>query len=281
MLPLSSATPDPVEIDEFINMFDAPTRTAIRENLVEFGNAVAGRGPVLNEALAELPGALEVLEPVMRNLASPETGLDRFVAAISAAAAEVAPVAETQAELFVNLDTTFTSLARVARPFIQETISETPPTFAVATETLPTIRPFLRNSATLFTELRPGIQELASTAPTIGDALETGVPALRESPALNRELAPTTEALQRFNDNAGVRSGLSRLAADGRHLRAGDPVHRPGADRLQLRHPAVPQRGQRDQQRYGRALAAGDRVRASKRPEQRGHLRGLRRQRRR
>ncbi len=211
VLPLSSATPDPVEIDEFLNMFDAPTRTAIRENLVEFGNAVAGRGPVLNEALAELPGALEVLEPVMRNLASPETGLDRFVAAISAAAAEVAPVAETQAELFVNLDTTFTSLARVARPFIQETISETPPTFAVATETLPTIRPFLRNSATLFTELRPGIQELASTAPTIGDALETGVPALRESPALNRELAPTTEALQRFNDNAGVRSGLSRL----------------------------------------------------------------------
>lgn len=211
VLPLSAATPEPVEIDEFLSMFDAPTTAAIQDNLVEFGNALAGRGPALNEALGELPAALEVLEPVARNLASVDTGLDRFVSAVTAVAAEVAPVAETQAQLFVNLDITFTALADVARPFIQETISETPPTFAVATETLPTIRPFLRNSATLFGELQPGVQELAATAPTIGDALETGVPALRESPTLNRELAPTARSLQRFNDNAGARSGLSRL----------------------------------------------------------------------
>ena len=44
----------------------------------------------------------------------------------------MAPVAEIQAQLFVYLDTTFTALARVARPFIQETISETPPTLDVA-----------------------------------------------------------------------------------------------------------------------------------------------------
>ena len=112
--------------------------------------------------------------------------------------------------MFVNLDTTFTALASVA-PSIQETIVETPPTFAVATDTLPVIRPFLANSATLFRELRPGIRELAAAAPGIADSLEAGVPALRESPKLNRQLAPTARALQRFNDNATARSGLSRL----------------------------------------------------------------------
>ena len=210
VVPLSAATPEPVDIDDFLDTFDEPTRTAIQANLVEFGNALAGRGPDLNAALGKLPGALEYLQPVMKNLGASDTRFERFIVSISAAAAEVAPVAEQQAEMFVNLDTTFTALASVA-PSLQETIVETPPTFAVATDTLPTIRPFLANSAGLFAELRPGVRELAAAAPNIADSLEAGVPALRESPKLNRQLAPTARALQRFNDNATARSGLSRL----------------------------------------------------------------------
>src|SRR5690606_4027269 len=99
------------------------------------------------------------LEPVMRNLAAPRTDLAGFVRGASAAAAEVAPVAEEQARMFASLDTTFTALARVA-PFVQETIVETPPTFTTASSTLPVIRPFLANSAGLFAELRPGVRQL-------------------------------------------------------------------------------------------------------------------------
>ena len=210
VVPREAARPEPVDIDDFLETFDEPTQVAIQANLVEFGNAVAGRGPDLNAALGELPATLRYLEPVAENLSAPETRFDRFIAGISAAAAEVAPVAEQQAEMFVNLDTTFTALARVA-PSIQETIVETPPTFAAATEGFPTIRPFLSNSAGLFAELRPGIGELSAAAPSIAEALEAGAPALRESPKLNRQLAPTAEALQRFNDDAAARGGLARL----------------------------------------------------------------------
>jgi virulence factor Mce-like protein len=210
-IPLSQARPEPVEIDEFLSMFDAPTRAAIQDGLFEFGNAVAGRGPALNEALGVLPSVLEHLEPVTANLAAPDTGLARFVAALAATAAEVAPVAETQAQLFVSLDTTFGALAEVARPFIQETISESPPTLDAGTRALPVVRPFLAHSAELFTELQPGVETLAETAPVLTDAIETGIPALRASPELNRAVASTALALQRFNDDSGVRSGLSRL----------------------------------------------------------------------
>ena len=209
-VPLSAARPQPVDIDDFFDTFDEPTRVAIQANLVEFGNALAGRGPDLNAALGKLPGALEELQPVMANLGARETRLERFVAGLAAAAAEVAPVAEQQASMFVALDTTFTALASVA-PALQETIVETPPTFAVATDTLPTIRPFLANSAGLFAELRPGVRELTAAATPLAEALEAGVPALRESPQLNRELAPTARSLQAFNDNATARSGLDRL----------------------------------------------------------------------
>jgi phospholipid/cholesterol/gamma-HCH transport system substrate-binding protein len=211
VVPLSAATPQPVEIDQVLSTFDVPTRTAIQENLFEFGNALAGRGPELNAAIGRLPGVLRVLQPVMKNLGSQETNLERFIVASGQIAAEVAPVAETQAELFVNLDTTFTALAQVARPFIQETISETPPTFEVGTRALPVIRPFLDHSAALFTDLQPGVREIAATAPTIADTLETGTPVLRDSPTFNRELAPTTASLLAFNNDSVVRSGLGRL----------------------------------------------------------------------
>lgn len=211
VVPLSAAHPVPVDIDDVFNTFDQPTREAIQTNLVEFGNAVAGRGPVLNEAIGELPSVLRNLEPVMENLGSTRTGLERFVVATAAAAAEVAPVAETQASMFRNLDTTFTAFAEVARPFLQETISETPPTFDTATETLPTIRPFLAHSAELFDDLRPGAQAIAASSPAIADALEAGTPVLREAPAFNRELGPTAASLLAFNDNDAVRAGLARL----------------------------------------------------------------------
>ena len=209
-IPIAQATPEPVEIDEVLSTFDAPTRAAVQESLVEFGNALAGRGPALNEALGTLPSVLERLEPVTANLAAPNTGLERFVRALAASAAEVAPVAETQARLFVSLDTTFSALAEVA-PSIQETISESPPTLDAGTRALPVVRPFLAHSATLFTELEPGVQALAETAPVLTSAIQTGTPALRASPALNRALASTAEALERFNDDAGARDGLSRL----------------------------------------------------------------------
>ena len=45
-LPLEAAHPEPVEIDQFLNIFDAadPDRRR-RQNLVAFGDALAGRGP--------------------------------------------------------------------------------------------------------------------------------------------------------------------------------------------------------------------------------------------
>src|SRR5947209_194882 len=43
-LPLANAHPTPVQIDDLLNMFDAPTRRANQVNLVTFGDTFAGRG---------------------------------------------------------------------------------------------------------------------------------------------------------------------------------------------------------------------------------------------
>ena len=210
IVPLAADHPKPVEIDQVLNTFDKPTRTAIQGNLVAFGDALAGRGPDLNAALGQLPPLLNLLEPVARNLAAPSTGLGRFFHALSDTAAEVAPVAETQAQMFVSLDTTFGAFASVARPFIQQTISETPPTLDTVIRTSPRIRSFLGHSATLFADLRPGVRALSENSPTIASALETGADVLPDTPRLNAQLGPTARTLGAFAQNPNVNGGVTR-----------------------------------------------------------------------
>jgi virulence factor Mce-like protein len=210
-IPISHARPETVDLDQVLRIFNAPTRLAIRRNLIGFGDALAGRGNDINVALGQLEPLLRRLTPVMRTLSSPRTNLTGFVRALGATAAEVAPVAETQARLFTSLDVTFGALARVARPFIQQTISKTPPTLDQANRSLPVIRPFLANSATLFADLRPGVRALVQTAPTLSHAIGVGIPALRRSPQLNAQLPPTAESLLAFSRNAGARRGIDRL----------------------------------------------------------------------
>ena len=101
-IPLANATPAPVEFDEFLNMFDAPTRAAIQANLRGFGDAFAGRGAGLNQAIGALAPLLRDVVPVLRNLSSADTDLARFDRRARRAARIVAPAAETQAQLFVG-----------------------------------------------------------------------------------------------------------------------------------------------------------------------------------
>ena len=210
-IPLSAARPEPVDIDQFFDMFDERTREAIKRNQAGFGNAFAGRGPQLNAAFGSIRQALEHGQPALRNLVSPSTGFGEFWRALEELSATVAPVAETQASMFVALDRTFAAFARVSRPFIQETISKGPPTLDAVNADLPALRPFLDDSARFFTAFKPGAKALAETSPTIDAALRAGIPALNRSPALYAQLTPTAEALLDFQSAPGVSSGLGLL----------------------------------------------------------------------
>ncbi len=209
---VSASRPAAVELDEFFNMFDAPARVGSRNNFQGFGNGLAGRGQDVNTAIEGLVPLLEDLEPVARNLASSETRIDRFFKELADAATETAPVAEQQAALFVNLDVTFTALAGIARPFLQETISESPISEQVAIENFPRQRPFIRNQTALFRELRPGVATLPTSAPVLADAFEAGAEVLPKTEQFNEDTADVFEALAEFSEDPLVEAGIDQLA---------------------------------------------------------------------
>jgi virulence factor Mce-like protein len=210
-LSIAQATPAPVEIDEFFDTFNEPTRRASQANLTWFGNALAGRGYDLNLAVQDLKPFFDSLTPLARNLSSRRTDLTGFVRGLAQSAAVVAPAAETQGQLFVNLDSTFQALASVARPYIQESITEGPATLENATVNLPKLRPFLANSATLFNNLQPGIASFTDAAPTLASIVKVGTPVFKKSPAFNAELSTTFTAIETLSLDPSTTLGVDDL----------------------------------------------------------------------
>jgi virulence factor Mce-like protein len=218
-IPVTAAKTEPGDIDKFFDMFNEPTRDAIRQNLAGFGNALAGRGPQLNEAIGSLRGLVEHAQPSLASLVAPSTNFAGFFRALEDFSATVAPVAETQASMFTVLDQTFAAFAHVSRPYIQETISKSPPTLDEVNADLPQIRPFLHDSARFFTALKPGAKALGETSPIIAESLHAGVPVLNSSPVLNSQLEPTAQALLDFQQADGTFNGLDLLTDTNRILK--------------------------------------------------------------
>jgi virulence factor Mce-like protein len=212
-IPLKQATPAPVEFDDFLNTFNDKTRASAQQQLLGFGNAFAGRGQDLHQAIQALNPLLRELGPAMANLSDDRTKLARLFQSLGRTSAIVAPVAETQAALFRNLDTTFTAFASVARPYLQDAISGGPPALDTATRELPKQRPFLANSEGFFHDLRPGVKALSGAARDLADAFTVGTPALKRSVKFNQDLKPTFAALQSFAEDPLVALGIKDLNA--------------------------------------------------------------------
>ncbi len=209
-LPESQAE-ETVDMDQWFNMFQEPVRRAIQKNLAEYGGGFAARGGDINTILTDLPPLLRLAEPVGRNLSSRQTDLRGFVRGLSQAAAEGAPVADIQADMFVQLDRTFIALAEVARPYIQDSITEGVQSQLATIRNGPRIRPFLYTSARFMNALRPGAKALGESAPIVANSFDIGIPVLRSSPQLYDQLAPTARSLRRFGESTSNNQGLDTL----------------------------------------------------------------------
>jgi virulence factor Mce-like protein len=203
-------TREPVDIDEFFNMFDQKTRTANQENLDNFGDGLAGRGLGLNQTISTLRPLLNNAVPVLHNLAAPQTGLRELFVALDRAAAQTAPVAETNAAGFSDLDTFFTAFASVA-PSLEQAIVGGPPALEEATHSFVSTASFVNKTAEFMHLLRPSAAVLRTTAKPLGNAFAVGAVNLSAATALNTRLASAAQALQGFAQNPVVNLGLEDI----------------------------------------------------------------------
>jgi len=209
-IPLAQAG-QPVELDDFLNTFDAATQKNSQDALTGFGDAFAGRGESLNVAIENLGPFFRYLEPVMRNLSSPDTHLDEFFKQIGRASAQVAPVAAQQAAMFKAQADTFDAIVHNTPADLQNTIAKGPPTEDTGIASFRVQRPFLANFADLSRRLRPVAQILPTALPRLNTAFRVGQPVLRRSVALNEQTGKVFDALDKLVQNPNVELGLQDL----------------------------------------------------------------------
>ena len=198
------------EFDEIGNTFNQPTRNAIRQNLLGFGDAFAARGSSLNQAIGALNPLLTNLLPVAQTLNDPNTELAKFFPALARTAAIVAPVAEQNAELFGNMADVFDAIGSDPAA-LQATISGGPPTLQTGIDLLPAQQPFLADVAELSRRLNPGIKDLRISLPSLNGAIRVGTPALQRSVASNQRLRGVFRALEDLVEQPTTKSSLKRL----------------------------------------------------------------------
>jgi ABC-type transporter Mla subunit MlaD len=212
-----------VDLDQVLSMFDAPTRAGVAASTIGFSDALAGRGGDINNAIGAFVPLVTDLGPVMQNLSSPRTNLGGFFHGLERYVGALAPVAQTQASLFTNLDTTFTALAGVAYPYIQNWISDTPPAFSSVINNGPTIGSFLNDTAGLFADLRPGAATIPKSAPVLADAFAAGAANLPPTAApggLDEQTTALAKSVADYARNPAVIPGYARLTLFASSLRS-------------------------------------------------------------
>jgi virulence factor Mce-like protein len=185
-IPVDQAS-EPLEYEDLFSTFDAETRPAIQAATEGFGDAFAGRGTAINRSIEALRPFFRALTPVMENLSRPETDLDRLFVELGGTAAQVAPVARTQAALFTDMADTFEALSAYPEE-LQDTIEKGAPTMDVAIDSFRVQRPFLADFTDLSSRLRPAARELPRSLPSLSRALAEGTPVLPRTVGLNERL---------------------------------------------------------------------------------------------
>jgi virulence factor Mce-like protein len=202
----------PVQFEDIFQAFDPRTRKAVDQNLVGFGDTLAGRGSALNDTIASLPSLFGYLQPVARYLAAPDTELTRLFDNLEGFMGTVAPVAQTNARLFTDMATTFEAISR-SPGNLERTIAESPGTEQVSTGSLKVQRPFLVDLNTLGTQLAPATSELRRALPVVNPAVEAGTRTLIRTPSLNVNLQQVMGALKNLSQAPGTNVAVNALTS--------------------------------------------------------------------
>ncbi len=192
-VPIENAT-KPIELDEFFGLYDAEFRRNQQRVLTGYGNAFAGRGQSINQAIHDFVPFMTHLEPVMTTLSDPRTGLAEFWRQSHRFAGQIAPVADTYAALFVDMADTFEALT-LNPERLRQVIERGAPTLEQGIRSFPIQRPFLADTEELIRRMGPVAVEMRRSLPPAARALRVGAPVLLEAPTLYRETENVFRAL--------------------------------------------------------------------------------------
>jgi virulence factor Mce-like protein len=174
-----------VDISQAFDVFGPKTQAGIRLVSQGLGDAFAGRGTQLNDAITSTSKLLGPLQRVLNIFSAPSTQLANFIDGLDATTSAIAPESTTLTELLANAASTFNAVDVKA---LGTTLDDLPSTEVVATNTLTKATPVLTKLASITQALRPAAQYLPTAASRLDQILRAAPPTLRLLTSVSPEL---------------------------------------------------------------------------------------------
>ncbi len=175
-----------VDLDAALQTFGPRTKAGIRGTVGVLGDAVAGRGAQLNDAIGSVRDLLGPLDNVLSLFAAPDTHLSGFVGGLAATTAALAPVSPSFDSLLSDSATTFAALTRSS---LGQSIDQLPPTESVATNVLRQAQPVLVDTADIVQALKPSGALLPLAARRLDAIVKAATPVFARAPMLATALS--------------------------------------------------------------------------------------------
>jgi virulence factor Mce-like protein len=198
-----SSTQVPVDFDEWLNIFDGPTRDSLGRFIHTSAAALEGQRGEISRGLEAAPGGIGQVEALFNELGADPVA---FRTLITTGSQTTHALAESEDDLRTLLSAGAGTMDAVAgrSEELQATLSRLPATLQTSTHTLGRLDSSLGTLNGLVNELKPGAARLASLAR----------PAERTISGLRNVAPPATAALGRGEAAAPVISRFARSGSD-------------------------------------------------------------------
>jgi len=172
------STTTPVDLDQFLNTFPAPTRRALGEFIRGNAEQFADRGPDANRTFKYFAPALNRTSAFVRELNADERLFERFVVNSSKLSTAVAQRGNELSSAVSNASTAFGAIASQNEAF-SETLRLLPPVFRQANTTFVNLRAALDDIDPLIETAKPATKDLAPFLRELRPVLSRAVPVFK------------------------------------------------------------------------------------------------------
>lgn len=193
-IPISHTEPAH-DLSEVLDVFDEPTRGALRVTLSELGGGVGGYGPGLNGFLGAAPKLLPDVATVAAAASSPEAHLPGFLRSVDHLAARFQGRSQEFRTLLRQTETTLAAVNIDDGKPLDESLRRLPDTLSQARSALDSLDGPLADTRTAMQVIRSGGQALGVATPDLRGVLREARVPLDRVAAVAEDAEPAVDDL--------------------------------------------------------------------------------------
>lgn len=186
---------DSSDLYQLLDVLDPATRANAASTVREVGGGLAGHGTDINNFLATAPDMATDIGTISQSLASPDADLHGLLASTQSLAAHMSGTSAELADLVRQSDQMFQAINVDDGAPLSQTIAELPATLSQVRVAMDTARPALADTGAAMRALAPGASALAASEANLRGFLVDSVPVAGQVPGVANLAVPALEDL--------------------------------------------------------------------------------------